>query len=362
VPTLLGCSFCKKSQKEVRKLIAGPDVQICDECIVLSQQIVDEDKTAPAPVVPAPADLEIALDEHAVGQRPAKRALVAALRRHLITSAQPDSAERAPRVLLVGPSASGKTSLGRGICAVTGLPSYHADVSRLSESGYVGEDLENLLGTLLLNAERAHDRAERGVLFLDGIEKLKAERPLAKSRDISGEGVQRELIRLLDGLELNVPMWTHRRHPQGEVQQMSCRSIFVAASARLDPLPPRASDRALRAALVATGILPEVLSRFDRIVPLPLPDADTLHALLHHARGPVAAARCVVEALGGTLEIAPAAARALAEAAAASADGAFLMGRILERHLEDVLVGPAPGRAWVIDEGRMRALLAEALA
>ncbi|MFT3767429.1 MAG: ClpX C4-type zinc finger protein [Minicystis sp.] len=360
-PAQLQCSFCGKSQKEVRKLIAGPNAYICDECIVLSKDIIDGDQESPAIEVPAPADLEIALDDHAVGQRAAKRALVAALRRHLLGSAQPGSDQRAPRVLLVGPSGSGKTTLGRALCAVTGLVAHHADVSRLSESGYVGEDVENLLGSLLMYAKQKTESARRGVLFLDGLEKLKAERPLSRSRDISGEGVQRELIRLLDGLDLAVPMWAHRRHPQAEVEHFTCRSLFVGAAARLDPLPPRASDRELRAALASAGLLPELLARFDRIVPLPLPDADTLLALLAHPRGPIAEASKVVASLGGSLEYTHTAMRALAEAAAASAEGAWLLNHIVDRQMEEIMTAPSPRRAWSVDEGRVRGLVAEAL-
>lgn len=358
-PAVLACSFCGKSQKEVRKLIAGPNAYICDECIEISKDLVTTEVEAPPIAVPAANDLDTLLDGHAVGQRAAKRAIVASLRRHLATSAQPGSGIRAPRLLLVGPSGSGKTTLGRAMCSVTPLPSYHADVSRLSESGYVGDDVENLLGMLIERAAYKAELAQRGVLVIDGLEKIERRHPIGASRDISGEGVQRELIRLLDGLDLTVPFQFSRRHPQGEAQHVACKGLFVAAAARLDPMPPRASDRDLRRALAEIGLLPELLARFDRVVALPRPDADALLGILDHPTGPVAEAHRVVAALGGTIHFAPGALRALAEGAAGSADGAWMLRHVVERHLEEVLTAPMPGRAWVVDEARMRGVLQE---
>ena len=358
-PANLRCSFCDKSQREVKKLIAGPSAHICDECVVTCTDVLAGEAPPPKVEVPSAGDLEAALDAHAVGQRAAKRAIVAALRGHLAGSAQPDSDLRAPRLLLVGPSGSGKTTLGRAIAGATTLPSYHADVSRLSEGGYVGEDLENLLTTLIEQADHDTARAQRGVLVLDGLEKLEARRPLGGSRDISGEGVQRELIRLLDGLGLRAPIQYANRHPQAETKPFACRTLFLAATARLDPVPPRATERDLRAALAAIGILPEVLARFDRVVPLPLPDVGALLGIFDHPRGPLSEARRVVEALGGSLRVTPTALRTIAEAAAASAEGPWLLGQVVARQLEEILTAPITTRAWEVDERRARALLAE---
>jgi ATP-dependent Clp protease ATP-binding subunit ClpX len=359
------CSFCGKAAAEVKKLIAGPSAYICDECVVQSMEIVEEaeaEEAARAPIeVPSPAALQAAFDAQVVGQAVAKRALIAALRRHFLGSAQPGSGERAPRVLLVGPSGSGKTSFGRALCSLTTLPAYHADAGRLSESGYVGEDLENLISALLHQAKDDVDAARRGILFLDGLEKLKALRAFA-SRDISGEGVQRELIRLLDGMDLAIPHWdSPRRHPMMNVKRFGCESMFIVAAVRVDAaaMPAGVGERALRKAVIDGGLLPELLARFDRVVALPPLDVEGLDALLLHPRGPLTAARKVAEALGGALEYTREARRALASAAAESSEGAWMLGRIVNRQLEERLGSESPGRAERVEEATVRALIAD---
>jgi ATP-dependent Clp protease ATP-binding subunit ClpX len=361
----LACSFCGKHQREVRKLIAGPSVYICDECIGTCNDIVAEEAEADdasAPLaIPEPSDLDEAIEEHLVGAVAARRSMVAALRRHFLGSAQPGSTQRAPRVLVVGPTGCGKTTMGRALCAATTLPSYHADAGRLSESGYIGEDVENFIGGLLVNAGGDAAGAARGVLFLDGLEKIKAEHPLTRSRDISGESVQRELFRLLDGAEVEIPQQVVARHPQAPVVRVDCRGVFIAAAVRLEAAPAsRGSERELRDAVCAAGLLPELVARFDRVVEIPPLDADGLAALVHHPRGPLAEATRIVGALGGTLELAPAAVRALAQAAALRPEGAWMLGQAVYRQLEEILNAPEPARAWRVDERAILALLRQA--
>ena len=253
------CSFCGKTRAEVKKIIAGPTVYICDECVGLCNDIIAEEAEAPPPEVEMPelAPLIAHFDATVVGQTAAKRALIAALRLHAERVIH-ESAARVPHVLLVGPRGSGKTTLGRAVCSALGLPSFHVDVGRLSESGYVGDDVEHLCVGLVWRASSPSE-AERGVLFLDGIEKIRAQRPLSTARDISGEGVQRELVRLLDGLELSIPNM-RARHPQALGEVFHTDRVLVVAACSLESLPKGATDRVLREKLREAGLVDAVLA------------------------------------------------------------------------------------------------------
>jgi ATP-dependent protease Clp ATPase subunit len=221
--------------------------------------------------------------------------------------------------------------------------------------------LENFLRAVLAAADDDAEIAQRGILLLDGVERFEPERPLTGARALRGEDVQRELLSLLDGLAVSGPRWYARRLAASERTQLTCRHVLVVATARIaaTAIPARGGERELRRALVAEGLLDEFVARFDRVVPLSLLDAAGHQALLAHRRGPVAEARRIVAALGGTLEYTEQAARALAEAATGSPDGARLLCRVVNHQLEEILTAEAPARAWVVDERSVRSLLAE---
>jgi ATP-dependent Clp protease ATP-binding subunit ClpX len=343
------CSFCGKHQAEVRKLIAGPTVYICDECIRLCNDILEEElppAEAPQRQQEAAASIEEVLAGFIVSRHEVQRALAAALYQHRLDVGAPSAGAPAPRLLLVGPTGSGKTTIGHAVCAVSGRVALARDVCWLSEIGYAGEDTTCLFKDLTGEAGGDSALGERGVVFLDGLEKLKAARTSAGAqRDIHGEGVQRELIALLDGARSPVPETRSRG-------VTSARGVLVVGALRLDAadVPPGATEGALRRAAVAAGVLPELIARFDRVLALPALAAESLAVLLTHPRGPLAEARSTVTALGGTLEYTPEANAILAQAAATSPDGAWMLRRAVQRHLSEVLLAPDPKRAFVVDE------------